>query len=417
MTSIQTWQHPAETPPASLVTFHLAQQGITYDPQVHWVDIAAPKTNKMCVEYRRKQQTYPLMTLVHAPSPAHMVLTEMEMNAYKFKEFAETTVFDIYTVLPGTVLVLTRNGDAATPPVYLGIVDGADQATCIHVWERDGTEHGKDALSNTDTASDPVEGILNTLPTTAVTHRMNDHALVADLLYSTDKASNRDQLRECGALSSAPHRCTLTIAMTTSMNYTALLNKYRQSTVDDVLAIHGDNEVTESNRFFRNKIIERVLPKEIYYWMLNEAFKNKNWRKSPYPEYDQYLRAESMPAVFSFLLFLSNFWLMDVRKKYDIEEEVRINIDDMFIAKYTDNMKPVGIDAYEPSTNKTSLVLTVQLNSRQDFRGGDVVFEDASVVALHEGDMLIHYGKKKRSNGAVESGEKLVLVMFLTLQL
>ena len=73
------------------------------------------------------------------------------------------------------------------------------------------------------------------------------------------------------------------------------------------------------------------------------------------------------------------------------------------------------------TTSGRSLIITVQINSKTDFMGGDITFGEPQkgsedTISLLQGDMLIHHGKQPRSNGGVTGGEKVVLVMLVDLE-
>lgn len=400
-----------------VVAFQLAHQGIQYDPDLHWVDVGALKADKFTVQYRRKQATHPILSIVRNLDPVHVgfVLTSpIDMDAYKFKEIPETLGMVLSCL--GTHAYMTYPSASYAGMAPLSDAPPAHLQT-VHVWERDGSEMGMDAC-----ASEEQQEKATAVPFVAVAPvvddlplYVNDPTVVSDIIYSTNSAGTAQQLR--GFLQNhcldPSHIYCLQFKPKTQLNYTSLLNLYSKETVDDVLALNNEDITFDpTNRFARKKINQGALPTDVCYWILNESFKSKLWQKSPYADYDQYLKVESMPAVLSYLLFITNFWMMNIRKQYGLEEHLRFNVKDLFMAKYTEDFKIADKDTHVPTAGN-SLVLTVQINSPTDFRNGEISFEDADSVSLIQGDMLIHPGKTKRSNGGVSSGEKLVLVYFI----
>jgi hypothetical protein len=115
-----------------------------------------------------------------------------------------------------------------------------------------------------------------------------------------------------------------------------------------------------------------------------------------------------MPAILNFLLFVSNFWLVEIKKLYHCEN-INLNINDLFVSKYTkesmnDVMNPDG----------SFLCLNIYLNSNIDYINGEICFNDNDQkIMIQQGDALIYNGKKLRTKGCVNDGAKYVLVFML----
>jgi hypothetical protein len=406
------------------IKFHLAQQNITYQADKHWVDTLIVKPDKMVIANRRKRDTHPILSIAYSNAPTHLLSCPISKNAYKFKEIPEETSFYLHRISVERHVVLPSTH-------YYGcIVSDTDDNLnvksninihMIHVWERDGTEMGKDVCETEPEEEEEESAIQFTkcsVETIASKIYKNDSSTVNDLLYSTQSAIHdliSTSVSKCDDNDNDNSTHHITYILKTVLDYGALINKYSKATVDDLLSLVKEGmDVEESNRFYRNKLLTGVMSKDICYWILNESFKSKLWQKSPYVEYDKYLKVESIPSVLNFMLFIANFWLMDIRRHYGLEEDIKMNMKDLFICNYTDALKPTTL-ATETHTEGNSLVITIQLNCPVDFISEGIHFTDGAIV-LQQGDMLIHHGKKNRSNGGVTNGEKFVVVIFLDLE-
>lgn len=159
-----------------------------------------------------------------------------------------------------------------------------------------------------------------------------------------------------------------------------------------------------NNRFYKNIILQKILSKEICYWIINESEKN-NWELSSYNNYNTYLNVEKMPSILNFLFFISKFWLLEIQNIYDCKN-ITLNITDMFISKYT--TENINENIYNDGT---FLSLNIFLN---DHTEGEIIFKDNNEkVRINQGDMLIYNGKKLRSPGSISNGVKYILILLI----
>ena len=193
------------------------------------------------------------------------------------------------------------------------------------------------------------------------------------------------------------------------IDYAELKNKFGDE-ADDIYPFVNNSDLLENNRFHNKHIIQNALSLDSCYWILNECFKCNNWSESIYANYDTYLNIELIPHVFNFLTFISNFWIMNVKKLYNLNK-TNVSINNIFITKYTNNEKKNN-NFYK---DESLLILTVALNNISDYENGSIIFESdkEEKILLKQGDMLIYNGKCLRNRGDVTNGEKYYLVLFL----
>lgn len=190
---------------------------------------------------------------------------------------------------------------------------------------------------------------------------------------------------------------------------------------------YTNNIILPENRFQTNKIIQNLLSTDVCYWIINEchsAFggihnislkgecqKNNQWETTGYKNYGKTIDLEKIPSVFNFIMFVSNFWLNHIKTMFSISV-IELNIKKCFVSKYSFDC-PSEINKDEKNTDETFFTLNIQLNDTNDFKGGEIIFDETNKILLKQGDLLLYNGKKERTNGGICSGEKYVLVLFI----
>ena len=205
--------------------------------------------------------------------------------------------------------------------------------------------------------------------------------------------------------------------------------------------------ITQENPFYKNRIYKKTFSTDVCYWMMNEYEKHAGLVvPSPYRNYQNCLKIDLLPSLFSFVSFVSNHLLDRAQIDYGVFEK-RLNIQktDMFLCKYT------GKSTFHPSEDSLDqpldlakdlvedgsfLSLNVVLNDPVDYVGNEIVFENmiepgmiredntvcvspesfSTEYRMEQGDMVIYNGNTKRTNGRIVTGSKYVLVLMTKLQ-
>ena len=153
---------------------------------------------------------------------------------------------------------------------------------------------------------------------------------------------------------------------------------------------------------------------DVTYWILNECFKYSHWKQSKYKNYEYQVNLETFPHILNYILFIGNFWLLEIRKLYGIPNKLNLNIKEVFISKYTHN-KIIK----QKSSDGSFLIMNIQLNDKVEYTNGDINFENSmneeEQIHLNKSDCIIYNGKKMRTPGNVSYGEKYVLVIIIEL--
>jgi len=176
--------------------------------------------------------------------------------------------------------------------------------------------------------------------------------------------------------------------------------------------VNKETELEKENRFFRNKITQKVLSMDVCYWIMNETLKKKDWEQSSNKNYGLVTNVEKLPGVFNYIMYVSNFWLDHIKHLFSIPT-LGFNIREIFIARYCNENPMIVPDEY--NKDDTFLTMHIQLNDTLDFRhGGGIRFlDDPDEIVVHQGDMFIYNGLRPRTNGGITEGDKLVLVFLI----
>ena len=181
------------------------------------------------------------------------------------------------------------------------------------------------------------------------------------------------------------------------------------------MAVHGET-------FMRKKLYQKTLAPEICYWIITEAESVNRWDRCTYNNYETYFNIEQLPAVFSFIKFVSTYYLETVAVDYKIKGVgASMNIKDMFLCKYS--VLQIGM---ELTSDPAHFSINILLNSLVDFLGGVIVFNDGlrivgeggisdDIVKMDQGDMLIYNGLSKRTSGCISKGVRYMLCILVDL--
>ena len=209
----------------------------------------------------------------------------------------------------------------------------------------------------------------------------------------------------------------LTLSSNAKTNLNFLLSQYGDI-INDLMELSNNRTITEKNRFHQNKNIPRILSIDVCHWIINEIEKNDNWVESPYKNYEYNIKAENIPHVFNFLIFVSNYWLTYFKDLYNVPEKMKINIEDMFVAKNTSNSYKKKSENIENVKNNY-FICNIQINDITRFTGGEIYFDNSEEkMKINQGDLLIFNSSKTPKYNELEDGVSynLVLVIEFILQ-
>lgn len=180
----------------------------------------------------------------------------------------------------------------------------------------------------------------------------------------------------------------------------------------DLDFIKNNGELTV-NRFLQRVVIPKIYSKDICKWIIDEgeryAKKNGGWtthRHQNYPTTD--LPVNIIPNIFSFIISSLPDILSKINKLYGLID-VKLNILDMFLVKYNENLQ----NELELHKDGSILSLNISLSDPSEYEGGGTLFPDGIHYVLEQGDMLVHCGRVKHTGMKITKGNRYILVAFI----
>jgi hypothetical protein len=200
-----------------------------------------------------------------------------------------------------------------------------------------------------------------------------------------------------------------------------MLNSKLKNTFGDIITDINEileNENLKYNRFLQRFINKKFFSKEVCEWLINEAEKysnlNSGWdtkRHDNYPTTD--LPVEKISSIFGFVLSsfsgINNF----IKKSYNIDENIKLDINDLFIVKYKYDEQ----NYLDLHTDGSFITFNLLLSNENDFEGGGTYFDDGLNLFLEQGDLLIHSGKIRHCGLPIKKGLRYLLVGFINIKL
>ena len=180
----------------------------------------------------------------------------------------------------------------------------------------------------------------------------------------------------------------------------------------DLDFVKNNGEFT-MNRFLQRLVFPKIYSVDICKWIIAEgekyASKNGGWnthRHKHYPTTD--LPIHIIPNVFSFIASSLPNILENIGKMYGLLN-VKMNILDMFLVKYNENLQ----NSLELHKDGSILSFNISLSDTREYEGGGTLFEDGIHYNLEQGDMLVHCGKVNHTGIKITKGNRYILVAFI----
>jgi hypothetical protein len=397
-----------------IVFFQLKERKIVFDKNNYFIDFSLTSLNGFKTELDNTDNSLPIFSIIFYlfdNKKKNILFTNIDNESYKYKEITNNNLLSISIPKKNNYIVFnSRNIFGSINNITDGLLDNNDFDDLflqINVSEK------KRNFNNYDSEFLNFEQLIILNDVLKLFHKENNSILHKNI-YSNDLLENilYENIISNKIINNNENINNLIINTFPSNEVDYMDLKYKLGIdADDIFPfINNSNIILENNRFNKKHIIQNALSKESCYWILNECFKNKNWNKSNYINYDTYLNIELLPHIFNFLLFISNLWILNIKELYNLKN-TKLSISDMFITKYTKNIVQDNIFNYDGSL----LVLNISLNSNLDYENGSIVFEtnkNESII-LNQGDMIVYNGKCLRNKSTVTNGEKYYIVLMI----
>jgi hypothetical protein len=389
----------------------MENNNIDFDKSLHNIEfIVENPDNTFKIDYNKKNKTYPLMTIITflEDNSNPIIFTHIEMESYKYKEISDENQF--LCMKPSMNTQIAFNSSKYYGFYKVNEING--KILKINIW--DIKLDDKLSMYTSNIIAEYNSANIEELHLNFVYENVFYKNIIKSLLYEDlCKVYVLDNIIKKHAMNS------IIVIKNVCSGYTdiSILKEKYHDIADDIYPfINKNSDIlidVKKNRFNRNKIIQSVLSKNVCYWIINECEKME-WNESKYSNYNTYINVEKIPSILNFLLFVSNFWLDEIKELYNCKN-VSFNISDAFVSKYTKNV------ISDAKTNDNSfLTLNIYLNDNIDYKDGEIVFSNditngisSEKIMINQCDMLIYNGKQLRTNGNVSCGVKYILVLML----
>lgn len=196
-----------------------------------------------------------------------------------------------------------------------------------------------------------------------------------------------------------------------------LKNKYGDI-INDFIELQDEKNIIKYNRFLQRFLYTDIYCPSICNWIIsqceNYATNNGGWTKkrhNKYPTTD--LPIESIPHVFTFVLESFNTISKKIRNSYNLHEDMKLNIIDLFVVKYKYDEQ----NHLEMHCDGSFISFNILLNSTSDFEGGGTYFDDGLIMKQEQGQIIIHSSKIKHAGLPITKGLRYLLVGFINIEL
>lgn len=345
-------------------------------------------------EIDQSNDKHPLLTLISfLDLQSHSILqSDIDDESYKYKDIQDKNTLCI--CIPNKSTFVSINSSK-----YYTVFSPNQECYYlkINVWE--GQE-----LYDIDSDIEVFEDI-STETKIQKNININSNETFEDIVYNTMNEDSLNILKSFVDNLEIINNTVINIQFIVGHNYdiNRLENEYGDITFDLLDVIKGN--LISSNRFYSNKIIQKMYSLDVCYWIINECIKSKLWKVSNVNNYDYIINAEEISHIFNFIIFSSNIWLNYFKKIYDISDNIKINISDIYVAK---NIQKQHC-GYLKEEEKQHFECIVRLNDEVDANGGSIIVND-NIFNLHQGDMFVYNSLHKRQDELLITGEIFYLV-------
>ena len=196
-----------------------------------------------------------------------------------------------------------------------------------------------------------------------------------------------------------------------------LKNKYG-NIIDDINEIMNEKISLKYNRFLQRFSYNKIYTVDMCRYIISEcekyAVNNGGWttkRHDNYPTTD--LPVDKIQSIFGLILESMTTIIKKLKKSYNLNENIDININDLFVVKY----EAASQNYLELHHDGSFLSFNILLSDNNDFEGGGTYFDDGLTAYLEQGDILIHSSKIKHSGLPITKGTRYLLVGFVNINI
>jgi hypothetical protein len=349
--------------------------------------------------------------------PKDIALIHINNDDYLYKNFDDMKYINI--ICPKYLEYIVINKD-----IFYGCPNEVSNKLIINVYEEMPKElyyyNDNNYEANYNTSSPYYYTLINTYPTVNidVNKRIMDFKFFEDLLYGTESVNILGIFEQKKNYSECIYKYSIDIIDKTKLENEEKIKKKYGKIYDEILDI-SNGKISYNNRFLQRCFIKNIFLKNTCKWLCDEIEKNRFicennnilWRNLNYKNSSvDYYSLDKCPHLFQYFLTSFDDIIQILRKFYNLDMEIKINITDISIIKYNYNISK----EYSSSQKNTScLNLRILLSDNEEFEGGELNFYDNLSLHMCQGDLLIHSGQLEHYMNPLQKGIKFELLAII----
>jgi hypothetical protein len=332
------------------------------------------------------------------------ILTNVDLDHYKYKDFENNTTLCISLPKKGKLVSFNSSYYHGVSNIFKSYDNNNRSTLMINLWEHRPKNEmfysSKNILHNTQNSFNfysKTESLLQISKNDSPTKIKMDaiffyHDFMEDLLYN----KKYDILLPCGDKLIELYGNDIKYNNSTFEFY---IDKYKKEEIN--LNLKTDNLKSNNLKYKQRMTLYKTYNNDICKWIINEATKSNL--------YFNKIELEDIQNIFSYVLISVKTIMQKICDKYCLNNiKNQINISELCLIKNTDMFPKID---YKDSL----LSFIILLNNTDEFKGGDITFDDEITHTLELGDVFIFDGKTKHSFSQVTTGQQYVLFCNLNL--
>jgi len=378
-----------------------------------------PNSDSFAINYNKKQKRFSkmsvLINLSVDPEPVPILLTNIDTDAYKFKDYKYNNIFNVAYLKPYSIIQHDNDkyfvwfNNPSNPNDFYDVLK-------ITLWSKeDNTSLSIDESSQENLTKRMLQENIEYIEKYVGEYaedELYDSGIFDEIFY---KKTNRNLENLVGVIKKnkdcADYMELMVSTKKNSVSLNYLKNKYGLLAEEIYPFTKNNMDINADNRFYRQKLYKNILSKDVCYWIINEY--EKTILKHANEKIITMLNIDYIPGVLNFLVFISNLWFGEIKEAFGINH-LRLNLTDIYVNKYDNNNSN-----YINSIKESFLCLNICLSSPNTYSGGEfgfynnmmVPYDNDDKINFEQGDMLVHNNKKKIKLMPIKNGN----VYFLTL--
>ena len=383
-----------------------------------------------CDEYNKKtnmQYNYPLLSCVTYlnDNSSPTIITNIDLEKYKYKEFENQT--ELFLSIPKINKQITFDGKYFHGSTLLddNITPENRYIIAINLWDIKPNNvnyyinnNNAQGLFDKNEQIIFIDSTINNTQIINVCNNVINYNLFEDILYNNNKTACYQFKNLIHIdLDISSYFFVLDTTIEKKKQDLKLKNKYG-NIIDDINEIMNEKISLKYNRFLQRFSYNKIYTVDMCRYIISEcekyAVNNGGWttkRHDNYPTTD--LPVDKIQSIFGLILESMTTIIKKLKKSYNLNENIDININDLFVVKY----EAASQNYLELHHDGSFLSFNILLSDNNDFEGGGTYFDDGLTAYLEQGDILIHSSKIKHSGLPITKGTRYLLVGFVNINI